>query len=83
MEEATNEDIMRYYSKFVAGDSAIGGQKVVWSTWGLQKSKTGVYGDPTVATREMGEFIMRAMLKNYREFILEYVNFKRQESEQD
>ena len=79
MEEATDEDIMKYHSKFVAGDSASGEQMVVWSTWGLQKSRTGVYGDPTVATREMGEFILNAMLKNYREFILEYVNFKREE----
>lgn len=76
MEEVTGEDIMRYHSKFVAGDSAWGGQKVVWSTWGLQKSKTGVYGDPTVATREMGELIHKAILKNYREFILEYMSFK-------
>jgi len=79
MEEATDEDVMRYHSKFVAGDSASGGQKVVWSTWGLQKSKTGTYGDPTVASREMGEYILNAVLKNYREFILEYVNFKREE----
>ena len=76
MEYATDEDIMRYHSKFVSGDGALGGQKVVWSTWGLQKSRTGVYGDPTVATREMGEFIMKALLKNYREFIFEYMNFK-------
>lgn len=79
MEEATEIDIMKYHSEFVAGDSAIGGQKVVWSTWGLQKSKTGVYGDPTHATREMGKFILEAILKNYREFIIEYYNFVRGE----
>lgn len=79
MDEATDEDIMRYHSEYVAGDSASGAQKVVWSTWGLQKSKTGVYGDPTVATRDMGEFILKAMLKNYRKFILEYINFEREE----
>ena len=65
MDEVTDEDIMRYHSKFVAGDSALEGQKVVWSSWGLQKSKTGVYGDPTVATKEM----------DHREFILEYMCF--------
>jgi len=79
MSEVTDEDIMRYHSKFVAGDGASCGQKVVWSTWGLQKSKTGVYGDPTVATREMGEFIMKALLKNYREFIREYISYEREE----
>ena len=75
MEEANIQDIMRYNSKFVAGDSALGGQKVVWSTWSLQ-NKTGVYGDPTVATVETGELIIKAMMRNYHEFAIEYMNFK-------
>ncbi len=75
MDEATAEDRMRYHSDFVAGDSTLGGQKVVWSTWGLQDSQTGVYGDPTAASRETGEVIMRAMLENYRAFIREFYYF--------
>jgi len=42
----------------------VGGQKVFWSTWGLQKSKTGIYGDPTVATAETGRQLVEAMVVN-------------------
>ncbi len=77
IEEMTDVDIMRYHSNFVAGDSASGGQKVVWSTWGLQDSKTGVYGDPTVASKETGQAILNGILENYREFIVEYYNFNK------
>lgn len=70
-------DIMRYHSDFVAGDSASGGQKVTWSTWGLQDSKTGIYGDPTVASVETAKVCVSAIRKNYRKFLLEYYNFKK------
>ncbi len=63
---------MRYHSDFVSGDSAMSGQKVVWSTWGLQKAKHGVYGDPEKATLETAEVIIAALKKNYRAFMLEY-----------
>ena len=77
MDKAVSCDTMRVHSDFVSGVSAMGGQKVTWSTWGLQDSKTGVYGDPTVATAEMGAFIMKAALENYRKFLLEYFYFKK------
>ena len=72
-----NVDIMRYHSDFVAGDSAWGGQKVTWSTWGLQDSTTGVYGDPTKATVETGKAIIEATVENYYKFLLEYYNFQK------
>lgn len=78
MEKAVDVDIMRYHSDFVAGDSAWGGQKVTWSTWGLQDSKTGVYGDPTVATKDMGDQIMKDAVENYCKFIREYYYFKKE-----
>jgi creatinine amidohydrolase len=70
--EFTNVDIMRYNSEFVAGDNFTGGQKVVWSTWGIQKSKTGIYGDPTCASVETGAEVVRAAIENYKKFIQEY-----------
>ena len=79
MDKAVDVDIMRYHSEFVAGDSASGGQKVTWSTWGLQDSKTGVYGDPTKATKETGEIIIQAAIENYKKFLKEYYGFKRPE----
>lgn len=74
MSKATDIDINKYQSEFVSGDSAMGGQKVVWSTWGLQESKTGVYGDPTVASTETADVIIEAVIKNYRKFLKEYYN---------
>jgi creatinine amidohydrolase len=71
MSKATNVDIMRYHSDFVAGDGAMGRQRVTWSTWYLQRSQTCVYGDPTVATAEMGKLIMEAATANGARFIRE------------
>jgi creatinine amidohydrolase len=69
-------DVMKYNSEFVAGDSAMSGQRVVWSTWGLQTSETGVYGDPSCASIETGKAIMKGMIENYKKFIKEYYSFK-------
>ncbi|MDD3840601.1 MAG: creatininase family protein [Clostridia bacterium] len=71
-DQFTDEDIMKYHSDFVAGDNFAGGQKVTWSTWGIQRSKTGIYGDPTVATKDTGEKVFKAALKEYKKFILEF-----------
>lgn len=72
----TDEDALRHHSDFVSGDSAMGGQKVVWSTWGIQRSKNGAYGDPTSATAETGKAITAAVRKNFASFIREYYNHK-------
>ena len=69
MSKATSEDKLTYFSKFYP-------DKVFWSTWGVQRSKVGVYGDPTVATRETGKRIMEATVENYVEFIGEFYNFQ-------
>lgn len=74
MDQATDEDIMRYHSDFIAGDNFTGGQKVFWSTWGLQKSKTGIYGDPTVATAETGRQLVEAMVTNGVAFAREFMS---------
>jgi creatinine amidohydrolase len=72
MSKATNVDFFRYHTDFVAGDNCLGSQKVTWSTWYLQPSKTGAYGDPTVATAEMGKLIMDAAVANGARFLKEY-----------
>lgn len=74
MSKATDEDIMRYHSDFVAGDNFLGRQRVTWSTWYLQESKTGVYGDPTVASAETGRIIMDAAVANGARFLREFVS---------
>lgn len=74
MEQATDEDVMRYHSDFIAGDNFLGGQKVFWSTWGLQRSETGLYGDPTVATVETGQAIMEAIVINGVAFAKEFMS---------
>lgn len=72
MSKATDIDIMRYHSEFIPGDNFVPGKKVFWSTWGIQKSKTGIYGDPTVATAQTGKIIMEAIVENSVKFIKEY-----------
>ena len=74
MRKATNEDAMRYRSDFYSGDlfaSAPGGSLL--STWYVQESKTGVYGDPTRASRETGEKLMKGIVDMYVRLIDEYM----------
>ena len=78
MSSASNVDTMRYHSDFVAGDNFLGRQRVIWSTWYLQNSKTGAYGDPTVASAQTGKTIMDAAVKNGVEFLKEYWHWKPQ-----
>lgn len=75
-DQFTDEDKMLYHSNYVAGDSVAGSQKVVWSTWGIQKSKHGAYGDPTVADIETARKIVDAVRKNFSEFLKDYYFFK-------
>jgi len=72
MSKATAADIMRYSSKFVPADGFCGSKKVNWSTWGLQSSKSGIYGDPTVATKETGAKLVQAIVNNCAEFLKEF-----------
>jgi creatinine amidohydrolase len=67
-----SSDAMRYHSEFVAGDNFLGKQKVVWSTWYLQRSETGVYGDPTHASAETGRAILDAAVANGARFLQEF-----------
>lgn len=76
LDRATNEDTVRYQSRYFPGDiySQVPGQVggVFWSTWGVVKSSTGVYGDPTVATAETGKALFTEIVRNYKDFVREY-----------
>lgn len=65
IEKITDEDILRINKKFYPG-------KVFISTWGLQKSKTGIYGAPKYASKEKGEKIFNAIIEEYIEFLKEF-----------
>jgi creatinine amidohydrolase len=71
-DEFTNEDIMRYHSEFVPGDNFVSGKGVFWSTWGIQKSKTGIYGDPTCASKETGKLVYEEIIEKLSKFIEEF-----------
>jgi creatinine amidohydrolase len=70
--DAAVAEPMRYQSDFVAGDNFLGTQRVTWSTWYLQQSETGIYGDPTVATAETGEVIREAVVGEGARFLREF-----------
>jgi creatinine amidohydrolase len=72
MSKATDDDMIRYHSEFVAGDGTLGKQQVTWSTWYLQDSKSGTYGCPTVSSAETGKIIMDAATENGARFLREY-----------
>lgn len=46
------------------------------STWGLQKTSTGLFGDPTYATKELGEAMVKEGTERGVEYIEEYYNYK-------
>lgn len=77
MSKAVAGDALRYHSDNVAGDATRGSQTVVWSTWGIQKSKSGIYGDPTTSTEELGRLILEEIKRKYKEFMLEFYNHDR------
>lgn len=75
-EKFTNIDHIKYHTNYVAGDSVMGGQKVIWSSWGIEDTQNGALGDPTLADPETGRKIVEALRKNFREFLTEYYNFQ-------
>ena len=47
------DEPVKPHSRFVSGDN-FASSRVFWSTWRFQKSETGTYGCPTLATAEKG-----------------------------
>lgn len=72
MSKAPGGESFRFESKFRARDNFSGKNMVTWSTWKLQQSQTGVYGDPTVATVETGEIVLEDTVQKFSELVREY-----------
>jgi len=72
MDRAHKDDIFTYHSPNFPGDGFAGSKAAFWSTWGIQRSKTGIYGDPTVATAEFGEKVFETAVANLCDFLREY-----------
>ena len=75
MSKATDEDTLRFKSKYYVAD-AIGNKKYFISTWGLQKSKSGIYGSPLKSSCETGKTLIDEIVKNYVELCKEYWDIK-------
>lgn len=75
-EKFTDVDRIKYHSDYVAGDSVMGGQKVTWSSWGLENTKYGALGDPTLAEAETGRKIIAAARKNFRQLLRDYYTYR-------
>jgi creatinine amidohydrolase len=80
LERVKDIDIVDYHSRFFPGDlyvkipNSVSG--IYWSSWGVVKSKSGILGDPTVATAETGEALFNAIIQNHLEFIEEYYSYR-------
>lgn len=76
-EEVTDANPLKHKSKYISSDG-LGGEKagaVFWSTWGLQKSKTGIYGDPRLASAETGKALVESVSADFAEFLEELFNW--------
>ena len=58
-------DRVKVCNEWVAGDYVNASGKAGWSTWALQISETGVYGDPSCASAETGQAVFDAIVKEY------------------
>lgn len=72
MSLAHDRDMFRYQSDSFPGDGFAGSKRAFWSTWGIQRSQTGIYGDPTCATAEAGKLIFDETVVNLEQFCREY-----------
>lgn len=63
-----DRDAVKMCNEWVAGEMC-GSGKVSWSTWALQESETGAYGDPSCATAETGRLCFEGILDEYGRFL--------------
>lgn len=61
----SDRDSVKTHNEWVAGDMLLGGGKVSWSTWSLQLSESGTYGDPSCASAETGQRTFEAIIDEY------------------
>jgi creatinine amidohydrolase len=60
-----DRDSVKVCNEWVAGDMLGGSGKVSWSTWALQISETGVYGDASCSSKTTGRKTFEAILDEY------------------
>jgi len=75
MTKATDEDILNFKSEYYTAD-ACGNKKYFISTWGLQESKSGIYGAPLKSSKETGEILIKEIVANYTKLCKEYYKIK-------
>ena len=73
---ADDGDVLKTDSPFCSNDMLIGGGRVFWSTWHRQPSRSGIYGDPTIASAETGRKTFEAIVQQLAEFCKEFRSFK-------
>ena len=64
-----DRDNVKMVNEWVAGDMLGGSGKVSWSTWAVQISQTGTYGDPSCASAETGRLAFEAIIDEYSRFL--------------
>lgn len=72
----TNADHVTYHTEFMAGDNYLGSSKLFWSTWEYNPSRTGLLGDPTPSTPELGKVLVEASVRSLARFVEEYWRFR-------
>ena len=72
MDKAPTGDRFTYESDNIPGDAFSGSKRAFWSTWSIQPTESGIYGDPTVASAETGRLIFESMVENIAGFLKEY-----------
>jgi creatinine amidohydrolase/Fe(II)-dependent formamide hydrolase-like protein len=74
--KANAQDFLNDTSEFCSNDMLAGSGKVFWSTWARQRSKAGIYGDPTVASAETGRQTFEAIIDKMTRFCTEFYDSK-------
>jgi creatinine amidohydrolase/Fe(II)-dependent formamide hydrolase-like protein len=77
MEKAVN-NTLKYKSRFRNTDG-MASSRVFWSTWGLEETETGVLGDPTKASPELGEKAFKYIVEEISGFAREYYRHKKEQ----
>lgn len=65
LEGIDDRDSVKVANEWIAGDMLNGSGKVSWSTWAMQISETGTYGDPSCATEETGKITFEMIIEEY------------------
>src|SRR5690606_1692727 len=64
-----DRDSVKVCNQWVGGDMLGGSGGASWSTWALQISQTGVYGDASVSSKETGKSTFEKIVEEYCELI--------------